>query len=204
VALTTVLDSCDHETFGWIQLSEIDLDFTTTYQMLGANVVVTNFHLQDELLCRLGHICVPSSKRLKLIWEAHYNWVEGHFDVKNIVEMLHKHFYWLKLRQEVNKYIRSYTTCAIAKPTTKKQGLYTPLPTPNRPWEFISIDYISGFTSTKQGNDCVFLVLDHFSKMAILVTYKKSITTEATAKIFFEQVWVHFLIPKTIVSDRYN
>jgi hypothetical protein len=60
--LTMVLDSCGHETFGWPQLYETDLDFATTYQMLGANIVVNNFYLQDGLLCHLGHICVPSSE----------------------------------------------------------------------------------------------------------------------------------------------
>jgi hypothetical protein len=46
------------------------------------------------------------------------------------------------------------------------------------------------------------VVVDRFSKMAILVACKKSITTEAIAKLFFERVWVHFGIPQTIVSDR--
>jgi hypothetical protein len=169
--------------------------------MLGANTVVDNFHLQDGLLCHLGHIYVPSSERLKLIWEAHYSQVVGHFDIEKTVVMLQKHFYWLKLRQEVNKYIRSCTACAIAKLTTKKQGLYTPLPTPDRPWESISMDYMSSLPSTKWGNDFVFVVVDRFSKMAILVACKKSITAEATAKLFFERVWVHFGIPQTIVSD---
>jgi hypothetical protein len=48
------------------------------------------------------------------------------------------------------------------------------------------MDYMLGLPSTKRGNDCVFVVVDHFSKMAILVACKKSITTEATAKLFFE------------------
>jgi hypothetical protein len=73
MALTIVLDSCGHETSRWPQLYETDPDFTTTYQMLGAKEVVNNFHLQDGLLCRLGHICVPSSERVKLIWESHYS-----------------------------------------------------------------------------------------------------------------------------------
>jgi hypothetical protein len=64
--------------------------------------------------------------------------------------------------------------------------MYTPLPTPDRPWESISMDYMLGLPSTKEGNDCVFLFVDHFSKMAILVVCKKSITKEATAKLFFE------------------
>ena len=68
-----VLESCGHETFGWPQLYETDLDFATTYQMLGVNAIVNNFHLQDGLLCCLGHICFPSNERVKLIWEAYYS-----------------------------------------------------------------------------------------------------------------------------------
>ena len=120
VALITVLDSCGHETSRWPKLYETDSKFTTTYQMLGANIVVDNFHLQDGMLCHLGHICIPSREQAKMIWEAHYSRVEWHFGIKKTVVMLHKHFYWLKLRQEVSKYIRSCTTCTIAKPTTKK------------------------------------------------------------------------------------
>jgi hypothetical protein len=95
--LATVLDSCGHETYGWPQLYETDSDFTTTYQMMGTNAIVDNFHLQDGLLCSLGHICVPSSEQVKLIWESHYSQVVGHFSIENTVAMLQKHFYWLKL-----------------------------------------------------------------------------------------------------------
>jgi hypothetical protein len=62
------------------------------------------------------------------------------------------------------------------------------------------MEYMSGLPSTKRGNDCLFVFVDHFSKMAILTAYKKIITTKATANIFFERVWVHFGIPQTIVS----
>jgi hypothetical protein len=141
---------------------------------------------------------------VKLIWEPHYSSVERHFGVEKTVTVLQQHFYWPKLRLDVNKYIRSYTTCAISKMTIKKQGLYTPLPTPDRPCESISMDYMSVLSSTKWGNDFVFVVVDHFSKMAILATCKKSITMEATAKLLFKRVWVHFGIPQTIISDQDN
>jgi hypothetical protein len=48
------------------------------------------------------------------------------------------------------------------------------------------------------------MVVDRFSKMAILTTCKKSIIAEATAKLFFECVWVHFGLPQTIISDQDN
>ena len=38
--------------------------------------------------------------------------------------------------------------------------------------------------------------------MAIMSACKKNITVEATAKVFFERVWVHFGIPHYIISDR--
>jgi hypothetical protein len=56
--LTTVIEYSVHYTYGWPQLYETDPDLITTYQMLGENVVVDNFHLQDGLLCHLGHVCV--------------------------------------------------------------------------------------------------------------------------------------------------
>jgi hypothetical protein len=91
VTLTTVLESCDHETSGWPHLYETYLDFSTTYQMLGANSMVANLHLQHGLLCRLGHLSVPSSECAKLIWESHYSRVEGHFGIEKTVAVLQKH-----------------------------------------------------------------------------------------------------------------
>ena len=156
------------------------------------------------MLCHMGHICVPTSEHAKMIWEAHYSRMERHFVVEKFVVILHKHFYWPKLRQDINKYIISCTACAIAKPTMKKKGLYTPLPTLERPWESILMDYMYGLPSTKHDNYCVFVVVDRFSKMAILTASKKSITVKDTSKIFFEWVWVHFGILQTITSYQDN
>jgi hypothetical protein len=100
------------------------------YELQGS--VVLTFHLQDALLCHLGHLCVPPSERAKMIWEVHYSRVAGHFGVEKTVAVLQKYFYWPNLRQDVGKYIKSCTACAISKTTIKKQGLYTPLPLYNQ------------------------------------------------------------------------
>jgi hypothetical protein len=186
VVLTTVLNSCGHEISDWPLLYTSDLEFVHTYNTLLEVKQVPNFHLQDDLLCHLGHLCVPSSEHAKMIWEAHYSRVTGHFRVEKTMAVLQTYFYWLTLRQDVGKYIKSCTSCAIAKLTIKKQGLYTPLPTPSQPWESISMDYMSGLPSTKHGNDCVFVFVDRFLKMSIMMAHKKNITAEATTKLFFE------------------
>jgi hypothetical protein len=66
------------------------------------------------------------------------------------------------------------------------------------------MDYMSGLSSTKHGNDCVFVVVDRFSKMYILIACKKSVISTYTSNLFFERVWVHFGIPQTIIFDRDN
>ena len=88
MALTTVLNSCGHETFYWPLLYESDPEFSHTYKALLGGTQVPNFHLQDALLCHLGHLCVPSSERVKMIWEAHYSGVVWNFGVEKIVTVL--------------------------------------------------------------------------------------------------------------------
>ena len=95
-----------------------------------------------------------------------------------------------------------FTTCAIAIPTNHKYYLYLPLPILEKPCHSISIDFMSGLPTVRHGHDCVYVVVDRFSKMTILVTCKKAISTKETTKIFFEHVWVHFGLPKTTISDR--
>ena len=61
---------------------------------------------------------------------------------------------------------------------------------------------MSRLPSTNHGNNCVFVAIDRFSKMAIMAAYKKNITAESIAKFFFERVWVHSGIPSSIISDQ--
>ena len=119
-----------------------------------------------------------------------------------MMSMCLKYFYWQKLHQDVNKYISSCTAYTIAKLDIKKKALYTPLLAPNKLQESISMDQMSGLPSTKHGNDYIFVVVDRFFKMAILIACKKNIIAEAMAKIFFEPIWVHFRLPETIISDQ--
>jgi hypothetical protein len=186
----------------WPKLYQQDPDFTTTYQLLGTGATVTNFTIHDKILCHLGHLCICTSEHAKMIWESHYSRVARHFCVEKIVSVLQKHFYLPKLRQDISKYIIYFTAYTISKPTIKNQGLYTPLPIPKKQWESISMDYMFGLSSTKHENECVFVVIDQFSKMAILIACKKNFIAEDTANLFFKRVWVHFGIPQTIISNQ--
>ena len=79
------------------------------------------------------------------------------------------------MQDQVAKYIRGCYLCCTSKPSNRKLGLYQPLLVPSHPWECISMDFMGVLPMTKKGHDYLFIVVERFSKMCILIPYKKTI-----------------------------
>jgi hypothetical protein len=62
------------------------------------------------------------------------------------------------------------------------------------------MDYVCSFSRTKKGHD--FVVVDKFNKMCILIPCKKTTKGKYVVNMFFENVWMHFGIPRSIISDK--
>ena len=115
---------------------------------------------------------------------------------------LQRYCYWPCMLESVSRYIKGCSLCAISEPSNRKLGLYTPLLVPSRPWESVSMDFVGGLPLSKTGHDYLYVVVDRFSKMCILMPCKKQVTTEQTAQLFFQNFCVHFGLPTSIFSDR--
>jgi hypothetical protein len=125
----------------------------------------------------------------------------GHFDVKKTEDVLSTHFYWPRMHRDIECYVSHCTTCNKAKSRLNPHGLYMPLPVPSAPWEAISMDFVLGLPRTKRWIDSVYVVVDHFSKMAHFIPCHKTDNASHVADLFFtEIVWLHG-VPNT-VSDR--
>ena len=126
----------------------------------------------------------------------------GHFGAKKTKNMLTDHFFWPKMRRDVERYVQRCETCHKAKSRLNPHGLYTPLPIPTIPWEDISMDFVLGLPRTKKGRDSIFVVVDRFSKMAHFIPFHKSNDASHVADLFFREVVRLHGVPRTIVSDR--
>jgi hypothetical protein len=125
----------------------------------------------------------------------------GHFRVKKTEDALSAHFFWLKMRCDMECYVSWCTTCNKAKSRLNPHGLYMPLPVPSVSWEDISMDFVIGLSRTKRGRDN-FMVVDRFSKMAHFIPCHKSDNASHVVDLFFTEI-IHLCgVPNTIVSYR--
>jgi hypothetical protein len=126
----------------------------------------------------------------------------GHFGVKKTKDVLTAHFFWPKMRRDVERYVSRCTTCNKAKSRLNPHGLYIPLPVPSVPWKDISMDFILGLPRTKRGRNSIFVVVDRFSKMAHFIPCHKSDNVSHVVDLFFTEIIRLYGVPTTIVSDK--
>ena len=88
------------------------------------------------------------------------------------------------------------------KPSNQQPaGLLQPLDTPTRRWEQITMDFIVQLPATRKGFDAIVVFMDRLTKKAIFCAANTSITAPEVTKIFFNNVFRHYSLPKVIISD---
>jgi hypothetical protein len=120
-----------------------------------------------------------------LLQEGHGGGLMGHFGAKKTENVLAGHFFWPKMRRDVDRFVARCTTCQKAKSRLNPHGLYMPLPVPSAPWEDISMDFLLGLPRTRKGCDRVFVLVDRFSKMLHFIPYHKTDDATHVADLFF-------------------
>ncbi|GJV96777.1 putative nucleotidyltransferase, ribonuclease H [Tanacetum coccineum] len=156
--------------------------------------------LHDGFLFKGNQLCIPdSSLRLQIIKELHG---EGHVGHDRTLQLVQASYFWPTMRKEVDRYVKRCCVCQVSKGTATNAGLYMPLLVPLQPLVDISMDFVLRLPRTQRGNDSIFVVVDHFSKMVHFIPCKKTTNAVNVAQLFFRDVYRLHGLPSSIVSDR--
>ncbi|KAL0373602.1 UNVERIFIED_CONTAM: Transposon Ty3-I Gag-Pol polyprotein [Sesamum radiatum] len=118
-----------------------------------------------------------------------------------MLALLARRYYWPRMQEDVEAYVRTCLVCQLDKVEKKKTaGLLQPLPVPEGPWQSVSMDFNSGFPKVN-GMASIFVV-DRFSRYGIFMAAPNACPAETAAELFFKNVTKYFGVPQDIVSDR--
>ncbi|KAG8497231.1 hypothetical protein CXB51_008425 [Gossypium anomalum] len=141
----TLLNHLDSKLLGFAFLKDLynsDTDFGDVYKLC-EHTAVDKFFRLDGFLFREGKLCIPqSSVRELLVLEAHGGSLMGHFGIAKTLAMLQEHFFWPRMKWDVEKICSQCLVCKKAKSKVNPHGLYMPLPIPEGPWIDLSMDFI--------------------------------------------------------------
>ena len=113
-----------------------------------------------------------------------------------------QHYHWPNMPSDVRSYIASCPACQRVKPTKQQSPPLQPLEVPLRPFQEITLDWLTGFPSDKQGHDGVLNIVDCFSKGSIIIPTDKHMSASAMCDVLHKHVLSWVGLPAAIVGDR--
>jgi transposase InsO family protein len=160
------------------------------------------------LLRKGGCLYTPTNSALReeILQRCHDDPLAGHFGVDKTSELVRRGYFWPKLTEHVQEYVQ---TCGICQRSKAKRhrpyGELASLPVPTKPWEEISMDFITDLPPSESGKavyDAILVVVDRFTKMARYLPVRKDMDAEGLANVFLPHIVCRFGTPAGIVSDR--
>lgn len=142
---------------------------------------------------------VPTTMRKSVVVQFHD--LKSHPGVERTVKRIAEHYYFPRLRAYVKRHVSACMRCMVAKSKPGRQpGELHPIPPGNRPFATINIDHLGPFVTSTRGNKYVFVLVDNFSKFAIIRAVRDTKTTSVIR--ILEEVVELYGAPERIISDR--
>jgi hypothetical protein len=158
----------------------------------------------NGLLLYEGLIWVPNNDelRLRILHEHHDAQAAGYPGRAKTLELVSRNYYWPQQWQYVNQYVDYCDTCKRIKPIKHAPfGLLRPLQIPERPWESISMDFITGLPK-EEGSNTIWVIVDRLMKIAHFVACVDTMGPKELADGFLTHVVRTHGLPSSVISDR--
>jgi len=118
------------------------------------------------------------------------------------VELVTRNFWWPEVMKKVKQYVEGCDSYQRNKNCTEQlAGKLMPNSIPEKPWIYISADFITKLPLA-QGYDTILVVVDWLTKMVYFIPTTEKMIAEGLAKLFRDNVWKLCGLPESIISDR--
>ncbi|MBW0593404.1 hypothetical protein O181_133119, partial [Austropuccinia psidii MF-1] len=153
------------------------------------------FHLLDGIIYhRTKHTCVMTLVDRSLInlglKECHDSPFSGHHSEDRTREKVKTCIGWPMWQKDVAEYFKTCDRCQKAnKSTGKRLGNMIKIQEPNKPWEIVHMDWVTGLPpgGDRSYNSCL-VIVDRFSKTPIFLQCHKDDTAMDTALLIWNGV----------------
>ena len=132
--------------------------------------------------------------------------MQGHPGVENTFSSIRDHFYMPRMSATVRSYVSTCPDCERKRTTHHKPyGALQPIEPPVKPFDMITIDFITKLPPCRfqgDGYDSILTITDKVSRAVIFVHGKETWNAENWADIILQHVVRRWGIPLSIISDR--
>ncbi|MBW0496129.1 hypothetical protein O181_035844 [Austropuccinia psidii MF-1] len=158
-----------------------DSQYRSILQELGKGKSIQDYFLDSssQLLLFKDRVVVPNAPTFQLstLQKHHDSPLAGHPGQEKSLKLFKRDFHWSGMTQFIKEYVSSWQQCSRNKNIHhKKFGRLKPLPITNGPWICLSMDFITQLPLSNSF-DSILVIVDRFSKMAVLIPTMSSITS---------------------------
>ena len=131
----------------------------------------SGYHLADDRTLLLNvRITVPIGNELQeeILKTAHHSVFSIHPGSTKMYQGVRRNYPWPGIKWSVAKWVAQCQTCQQVKADHQVPGgLLQSLPIPERNWESVAIDFVTGLPRAPgRGNDIIWVVVDRLTKTA--------------------------------------
>jgi len=162
------------------------------------------WQIEEELVLKEGRVYVPKDEKLReeIIRLHHDTPMAGHGEQWKMIELVTRNYWWPGMTKEVKQYVEGCDQCQRMKNRAEMlAGKLRPNQIPEKPWQHISVDFITKLPVSK-GHNLILVVCDRFSKMSHFVATTEKTTAEGLARLFRDNVWKLHGLPESVILDR--
>ncbi|KAF8045332.1 hypothetical protein N665_5167s0001 [Sinapis alba] len=160
---------------------------------------------RDGTILVHGRIRVPNVRELKeeIMGQSHKSKFSMHPGLNKMYKDIKRYYHWVRMKTDVVEWVAKCPTCQLVKDEHQvPSGLLQNLPIPEWKWDNITMDFVSGFPTTRNRKDAVWVVVDRLTKSAHFIPIKNIDGVEPLVRVYMDEIVRLHGVPASIVSDR--